>query len=136
MQATEQNIHYLLELRKLTMVEHLEQSGFFLSESEHLARLLDKFECSYLVQHNSLIIGAVKLNELADSVEIMQIQIHPQFQNGGFGKKVIEQIISGAEEKEVKLSVLKDNPALRLYQRLGFEIVDTDAYEHHLKFRQ
>jgi hypothetical protein len=34
-QATEKDRAYLLELRKSTMVEHLEISGQFLSDEEH-----------------------------------------------------------------------------------------------------
>jgi len=40
-QATDDDRDYLLSLRKLTMVDHLENAGLYLSEEEHQARLND-----------------------------------------------------------------------------------------------
>ncbi len=48
-QATEDDRSYLLNLRKITMVKHLEKAGLYLSESEHQLRLNDSYECSHLV---------------------------------------------------------------------------------------
>jgi hypothetical protein len=38
-QAKESDKEYLLELRKMTMIEHLERAGQFLSEKEHFERI-------------------------------------------------------------------------------------------------
>ncbi len=43
-QATTEDRSYLLELRKVTMVERLEKSGQFLSEEQHETRVDDDYD--------------------------------------------------------------------------------------------
>jgi len=53
------------------------------------------------------------------------IELLPEFQNMGIGKKIIKDLIS--KNKPVNLQVLKQNPAVRLYKELGFKITgETD----------
>ncbi|MFS1421872.1 MULTISPECIES: GNAT family N-acetyltransferase [unclassified Shewanella] len=132
-QALEKDKPYLLDLRKLTMVEHLENSGQFLSDDEHEFRLNDAYGCSNLIIHNSELIGTLKYREFEDRIEIMQLQIHPNFQGKGLGRQVVEQVLTEAKFKFVELTVLKDNPAFRLYQRLGFSITGHDQYEYFMR---
>jgi ribosomal protein S18 acetylase RimI-like enzyme len=132
-QATEDDKAYLLNLRKLTMVAHFERSGLFLSDKEHELRLNDFYECSYRITYLDELIGALKYCEHDDKVEIMQIQIHPLFQGRGFGRKIIEQLMADSKDKFFELSVLKENPALTLYKRLGFHITGEDQYEYFMQ---
>ncbi|WDE03197.1 GNAT family N-acetyltransferase [Thalassomonas viridans] len=132
-QAKDKDRAYLLDLRKLTMVEHLEQSGQFLTEQEHLDRLNDAYECSHIVFYQNEKIGTLKYREQDEELEIMQIQISPRYQGQGLGKKVLEQVLHQTDAETVKLTVLKDNPARHLYQRLGFTQTDEDEYEFHMQ---
>jgi ribosomal protein S18 acetylase RimI-like enzyme len=132
-QASEKDKAYLLNLRKLTMVEHLEKSGQFLSDEEHELRLNDAYDCSYLITYANESIGTLKYREHEDKVEIIQVQIHPVFQGKGFGRRVLEQVIENSKPKPVGLTVLKESPALELYQRLGFQITGEDQYEYFMR---
>ncbi|MBW3526402.1 GNAT family N-acetyltransferase [Shewanella sp. NKUCC05_KAH] len=134
-QAKEADWDYLLQLRKLTMTPHLERSGQFLTEKEHHLRLKDQYDCSFLVRYKECIIGTLKYRQTDNSVEIMQIQIHPVHQQQGFGKAIIQQVLDGAKAKTVLLTVLKNNQALALYLRLGFNIVGEDMYEYHMQIK-
>ncbi len=62
------------------------------------------------------------------SREIVQIQIEPKFQRKGIGQQIIEAVIKDSldKNKEIYLSVLKENPAKELYLRLGFKITGED----------
>jgi GNAT superfamily N-acetyltransferase len=131
--ATESDRDFLLELRKLTMQGHLEQSGQFLSDGEHRERLDYKYDCSSLVFHENELIGAVKYQSAENEVELIQIQIAPIHQGKGYGTGIIQQLLSNAKEKSVKLTVLKNSPAVRLYERLGFRIFDEDSFEYHMR---
>ncbi|AQS36908.1 acetyltransferase (GNAT) family protein [Shewanella psychrophila] len=131
--ATQDDRAYLLNLRKLTMVEHLENSGQFLSEKEHELRLDDGYTCSHLIVFYGETIGTLKYREDDGKVEIMQIQIHPSLQGQGLGKKVVQQVLTKADNRAVELTVLKGNPALKLYQRLGFIITGEDEFEYHMQ---
>ena len=117
------------------MVEHLEKSGQFLSEEQHEMRLDSDYKYSYMIVYQRDVIGTLKYRKDAKKVEVQQIQIHPNFQNKGFGRGVMQYVINNADPKIVELTVLKDNPALKLYKRLGFIIIGEDQYEYHMQIK-
>jgi ribosomal protein S18 acetylase RimI-like enzyme len=53
---------------------------------------------------------------------LVSVRLLPEYQNKGFGTKVIENVLAKSK-KPVRLQVLKINPAQNLYKRLGFETV-------------
>ena len=132
-QAAENDRAYLLQLRKLTMVAHFEKSGLFLTDAEHAFRLDDDYDCSHLIIINNEKIGTLKCKVCEDKLEIMQIQIDPAFQGKGLGRLVIKQILQESNVKRVELSVLKENPAINLYKRLGFTITGEDEFEYFMQ---
>ncbi len=133
--ANQSDRAYFLSIRKTTMVEHLEKAGLFLSDDEHLTRIDYAFECSYIILLSNERVGTIKYREHDDKIELIQIQIHPDYQSLGLGRAVLEKIITFAisKLKFVELKVLKVNPARHLYERLGFVIVGGDEYEFHMK---
>lgn len=133
--ATAADRDYLLALRKLTMVEHLEQSGQFLTEQEHQARLDVNYHCFFIVRHNDCNVGAIKVLSSDSVIEILQFQMHPSHQSRGYGAAIMRQVIETARPRPVRLTVLKQNPALRLYLRLGFCVMAEDHYEYHLQYQ-
>jgi hypothetical protein len=84
LQATESDRDYLLELRKLTMTEHLENSGQFLSEREHKIRLGHKYDCSYLVLYNGEIVGTLKYESTDKTVEISKSRVWKRYYSTSF----------------------------------------------------
>ncbi len=131
--ATAEDWDYLFELRKLTMVEHLEKSGQFLSEKEHELRLRDSYQCSHLIIYEKSTVGTLKFRDFDDKLEIMQLQIHPTHQGKGLGSLVLKQILECSKPRYVELTVLKENQALNLYKRLGFKIFDEDQFEYLMR---
>ena len=122
---------FLFDLRKQTMVEHLEKSGLFLSDHDHRKRVDKSFENSFVVLCQEHQVGLVKYEENEAMLEVLQIQILPEFQNKGIGKQVLQYLFE--KEKIIQLKVLKDNPAKNLYARLGFITVGEDEHEYHME---
>lgn len=64
-----------------------------------------------------------------DIFVIHTLAIHPDYMHQGMGKRLMEAVLSYAEEmgiKAVRLDVVCDNiPAIRLYEKCGFEYIDT-----------
>ncbi|MDR2084470.1 MAG: GNAT family N-acetyltransferase [Bacteroidales bacterium] len=55
------------------------------------------------------------------------IAIFEQYRNQGLGTRMMNKMIALMKEKgyrQVSLSITKGNPAIRLYERLGFKIID------------
>ena len=132
-QATEADVDTLLRLRLMTMPTHLEKAGLFLSEDEHKARVIEDYECSFIIYCEHKIAGMLKYKDINTRIYIMQLQIFPAMQNKGIGRDVLTQVIQNRQGKRVELTVLKDNPAKNLYQRLGFTITGEDEYEYFMQ---
>ena len=71
-------------------------------------------------------IGMISVEERGEEFFLRTIAIHPTYQRQGLGTSIIRQIIADAarQMKPTSLRVLKVNPAKRLYDRLGFRIVE------------
>jgi RimJ/RimL family protein N-acetyltransferase len=74
-----------------------------------------------------------------NSVRIIDITILPLWQNKGFGTQILKDIInySSENEKSVSIHVESFNPAMKLYERLGFEKISiTNGVYHLLEYRK
>jgi len=63
---------------------------------------------------------------VADGVPELTIALLPEFRNQGIGTSLLNCLIDESEDhyKALSLSVSADNPAARLYRRLGFQVVE------------
>ncbi|TOP99047.1 N-acetyltransferase, partial [Vibrio parahaemolyticus] len=73
-----------------------------------------------------------KFNEDSNEWYLVQIQIHPNYQNQNIASSLISMLIGKANltGSSVGLSVLKTNPAKHLYSRLGFVMVGENELEY------
>jgi len=135
--ALESDIDFLIDLRDATMRDYLEQMDMPVSYEDYLARIEYKFDCAQIVTLDEVPIGLFKAEHQAESKlwNIIQIQVHPAYQNSKIGSYLLKSVIDNARSAQGKvgLSVLKSNPAYQLYQRLGFEKVSEDQYEYQLE---
>ncbi|BAN04250.1 GNAT family N-acetyltransferase [Ilumatobacter coccineus] len=79
-------------------------------------------------------IGRIWVNRAPDEIRLLDLAIHSSFRNRGIGSRLIHQLQAEATSagRPLRHSVVKENlAALRLYHRLGFEIVG-GVESHHL----
>jgi len=133
--ATEADIPFLLSLRRATMDGHLAASGASITDESHLLRLMYQFGCAEILLGDGEPVGLLKVRRSPDEWEIVQIQLSSDLQGQGLGRSLLEEVLAGADAAhvEVKLSVLKANPARRLYEKLGFALVGEDAHEYFMR---
>lgn len=71
-------------------------------------------------------IGRLYLARLPDEFRIIDLALLPMHRSVGIGTALLQEILreAAAAGKPVRLHVERFNPALRLYQRLGFTTVE------------
>lgn len=79
----------------------------------------------HLIIYNNQLIGvyAFHITEQGDFY-INEISLIKEYQNKGIGTKILQEQLKENQEKKMRtiLQVFKDNPAKKLYERLGFTI--------------
>ena len=67
-------------------------------------------------------IGRLYVARWPDEIRLMDIALLPEHRNAGYGTHIIRELLEEAARarKPLRIHVEKFNPALRLYQRLGF----------------
>lgn len=122
--ATEEDWDFLLELRRETMRPHVENSGRAYDEEAQSQRLSYKYDCAEIVQYGGRDIGLLKVDRSERPWVLVQIQIASEFQRRGLGEELLRQLLAEAKKQRasVQLSVLRANPARRLYERLAFVV--------------
>lgn len=110
------------------MVAVLEQECFSDAWSEKL--LAEMLENSYdeawvLVHPEDGLIGYLNVRFLAGEGELMRIAVKKEYRGLGYSRKLMEQMVKSAEEKEVQDLTLEvragNRPAINLYKSYGFK---------------
>jgi ribosomal protein S18 acetylase RimI-like enzyme len=124
--ATPADEPFLFDLRRATMEEHLIRAGEPTDEQAHWARLRYRYDDAHIVCSGSERLGLFKYIRDPDEWTIVQIQILPAWQGRGIAAQLVGEFLRQADSAgvPVKLSVLKGNRAINLYQRLGFQVVN------------
>lgn len=132
--ATESDVPFLLELRHQTMSAHLAASGVLLSEAEHLLRVRVAFHYAAVILHAGKRVGLFKVVREGLQWELVQVQLMPSVQGRGIGTMLLQSLVGEARSKgaSLRLSVLKANPAKRLYERIGFNVVAEKAHAYEM----
>ncbi len=89
-----------------------------------------------IIQTNNKDIGVTTF-EKGDDYRIGLTIIHPDYQNKGIATSVISDYISkaNADKKRIIIKVFKENPARKLYERLGFSIYNKDSTHYYFEIR-
>ena len=70
--------------------------------------------------------GRLYLDRAPDEIRIVDIALLPEYRRGGVGSRLLAELLDEAAHagKPVRIHVEKFNPALHLYERLGFAITE------------
>jgi GNAT superfamily N-acetyltransferase len=133
--ASEADMAFLMQLRRQTMEAHLVASGVSPSEEEHRRRVLARFECAEILLFDGKPSGLLKLARDGNAWTLIQIQLVPELQGQGLGAWLVRNVIAEAQRAgaSLELTVLKANPARRLYERLGFVVVGDNAHSYEMR---
>lgn len=129
-ESTEEDFDFVFGLNKTNMRKYVEEIRGW-DENFEREDMKKKFTpgVDKIIQVGGIDAGILRVLESYDSIKLDHIELLPEFQGKGIGKRIIKDLIS--KGKPVNLQVLKQNPAVKLYQELGFEITE----ETDLKYK-
>ena len=128
---------FLYEVYASTRREELAPLGW--SAEQQAAFLMQQFNAQHqyyqanyagadfqIILLNGQAVGRLYVEHRVEEIRIIDIALLPEHRGAGIGAGLIKELLAEAERagKPVRIHVEKFNPALRLYQRLGFSIVD------------
>lgn len=108
-----------------------------LNMAKHTADFRQRWEVTEvrIITQNDADIGWLQARTEADALFVAQLFVDARFQRQGSGTEVMRWIIAEASDADqaVTLGVVKTNPALRLYKRLGFQITHEDERKFYMR---
>lgn len=89
-----------------------------------------------IIEKNGLPIGRLWIDEWRDQIRLVDIAIMSEWRGQGFGTTLVKEVLArgAAAGKAVSIHVEGFNPALRLYERLGFQHVDTNGVYYLMRW--
>ena len=83
-------------------------------------------------------VGRMFVARRDDGLRLVDISISPERRGTGIGTNLIRELQAGAEREGVplRLQVMKNNPALRLYERLGFTKIEDEGAYFQMEYRR
>lgn len=81
-------------------------------------------------------IGRLWVDEWSDQIRLVDVALMPEWRGTGVGTRLLRDLLDRATKtgKPVTIHVEAYNPALRLYERLGFQKVDTNGVYYLMKW--
>lgn len=76
--------------------------------------------------------GQWMVDRSSDEILLVDISLLPEFRNLGLGASLLRDL--QAEDKKITLHVIRTNPAVELYQRLGFVFVGDEAFYSRMEW--
>jgi RimJ/RimL family protein N-acetyltransferase len=90
----------------------------------------------WLIEYKGEAIGRLYLHFKYEdeSIRIIDISLLPRWRNRGFGKEILKDVLAFANklERTVTIHVESFNRAMRLYERLGFNLLSQTNGVYHL----
>jgi GNAT superfamily N-acetyltransferase len=128
--ATEADFEPLLDLSVRVLRADLERLGRFLPERRR-ARMRAVFDAGDLqvIELDGQRVGCIGFAPAPDHIALHSVYIEPALQGRGLGAAAVAAVLSGAPDLPLRIEVLRDSPAHRFWERLGFVRVGEDGVD-------
>ena len=82
-----------------------------------------------IILQGSQPIGRMLVDRNEKQIVLVDIALSPEHRNAGIGTRLVQSLLDEAAgtKKSVRLRVVTTNPAVRMYERLGFSTVDDNG---------
>ncbi len=119
--AVEADFEPLLDLSVRVLRADLERLGRFLLERRR-ARMRAVFEAGELrvIDRDGARLGCIGVATAADHIVLHSVYVEPAAQGQGLGAAAVASALAGLPALAVRIEVLRESPAHRFWERLGF----------------
>ena len=130
-QAAAEHYDFALRLYLLTMKPYVKELVAW-DEQEQRATFAAQWKLDEVsiisVEGND--VGWLQVAELPAEIRLQKFYVSPQYQGSGIGSEVLGNLLMTwrSTGKKIVLRVLVNNPARRLYERLGFSVTLEDGF--------
>jgi GNAT superfamily N-acetyltransferase len=128
-QASPADADFIYRLIETTMRSYVEQVWGSFSEENNRKNIAETIAAKNysIIRCRGEDVGAISVERYPDFIKLSQLFILPQHQKKGIGTSLVRELASEARQSRMplRLRVLKNNPARRLYERLGFQVSST-----------
>lgn len=131
---TDDDMEFLYKVYADTRIDEILKSGWTMKEIDGFLRKQFQLQhTQYMVNYkgarfdiilyNKQPAGRLYVNRKKDDIRIIDIALLKEFRRKGIGSRIMKALIRESDEKNLPLSlhVEQDNPAMGLYDRLGFK---------------
>ena len=144
---TQGDMDFLARLYASTRWEELQQVPW--TDEQRLAFLRQQFDAQHIhyMEHyvdaafDIVLIdgkpaGRLYIHRRKDEIRLVDIALLPEYRGRGIGGRLMRDVLKKGEEAglRVRIHVEHNNPAMHLYQRLGFRKIDDHGVYHLMEW--
>jgi ribosomal protein S18 acetylase RimI-like enzyme len=139
---------FLAKLYATTRAGEMALTGWDAAQQEAFLRQQFQFQTTHdrkhygdasfqIILRDDAPIGRLYVHYGAQEIRLMDIALMPEHRGAGLGGSILENLLREAARlgKTVTLHVERFNPALRLYQRLGFRVIEDQQINFYMEWR-
>jgi ribosomal protein S18 acetylase RimI-like enzyme len=138
-QATDDDYEYLYRLNEATMRTYAEQTYGPWDETLNRRIFAERFRpaTTQILVVDGQDAGMLEVLPTETGIHLANIRVAPEYQGRGIGTRLVSEVLRDAHGRglSVTLGVLKVNPARRLYERLGFVVVEESEQRYRMEAR-
>jgi GNAT superfamily N-acetyltransferase len=122
-----------LSADQLQPLLEMQYRGREFSYSQAAANLADEILCL----SDGTRVGRILVDRRLDCIRVMDVAVLANYRNRGIGTQALERVQLAAQKASlpVRLRVMKESGAGRLYQRLGFASISSDALSMEMEWQ-
>jgi GNAT superfamily N-acetyltransferase len=125
--GTAADLEFLYDLLKVALGPYVEQTYGAWDDAAQRRRFAARTrpESHQIVELGGRPVGCLFVQRTPEAVKLNRVFLLPEIQRRGIGTRLVRRVMREARSEglPVTLRVLKVNPARRLYERLGFDVV-------------
>lgn len=135
--TTEADAAFAYHVRATTMRDYVMATWGTWDEAAARGQILEDIRRSrsMIVEIDGQPIGLMRVDEFSTHLHLDQLFILPEHQRQGVGRRLVTELLGRADPMRLplRLWVLRVNPAVSFYERLGFKIIEQTPASLHLE---